>query len=143
MEDLKHCRVCHFVKPASSFYPHQGRECKECTKARIANHRANNIEKIREYDRQRARLPHRVENAKRIGKEWRENNPDRRDAQIKLLNAIRSGKVVRWPVCAVPECNGKPEAHHPDYSRPFDVVWLCPAHHKQVHAMAKKLKKAA
>lgn len=29
----------------------------------------------------------------------------------------------------------KPEAHHPDYANPLDVVWLCPAHHKQAHAL--------
>jgi hypothetical protein len=25
------------------------------------------------------------------------------------------------------------QAHHEDYSRPLDVVWLCPTHHKARH----------
>jgi hypothetical protein len=34
-----------------------------------------------------------------------------------------------------PAHDEKPEAHHPDYSAPLDVVWLCSAHHKQAHAL--------
>jgi len=143
MEQIKQCRVCNEEKPASLFYPYQGRECKECTKARITSYRAENIDRIREYDKTRARLPHRIEKARQTFLNWKAKHPERREAQAVLLQAVRSGKVMKWPVCAVPECNRKPEAHHPDYSRPLDVVWLCPAHHKQVHAMANKLKKAA
>jgi hypothetical protein len=25
------------------------------------------------------------------------------------------------------------EAHHPDYSSPLDVVWLCRRHHTDLH----------
>jgi hypothetical protein len=38
-------------------------------------------------------------------------------------------------VCALPECESRPQAHHPDYSKPLDVVWLCDDHHKQAHAL--------
>ena len=24
-------------------------------------------------------------------------------------------------------------AHHPDYSQPLKVVWLCQAHHSEIH----------
>ncbi|MDR6216225.1 hypothetical protein [Paracidovorax wautersii] len=64
--------------------------------------------------------------------------PDRSKARITLGNAVRDGRVIPWPVCAVPECCGRPHGHHPDYSRPLDVVWLCDKHHKEVHAMARQ-----
>lgn len=32
-------------------------------------------------------------------------------------------------------CGEKAIAHHPDYDRPLDVVWLCQPHHKQTHAL--------
>jgi hypothetical protein len=35
-------------------------------------------------------------------------------------------------------CGEKAEAHHTDYDMLLDVIWLCPAHHKQAHAMARK-----
>ena len=30
-------------------------------------------------------------------------------------------------------CGKIGEAHHPDYSKPLDVIWLCSEHHAQVH----------
>lgn len=45
--------------------------------------------------------------------------------------AIRGGKLVRQP-CEV--CGGlKSQAHHPDYSKPLQVIWLCATHHKDIH----------
>lgn len=63
--------------------------------------------------------------------------PERNKARVALGNAVRDGRVIPWPVCAVPECCGKPHGHHPDYSRPLDVVWLCDKHHKEAHALVK------
>jgi hypothetical protein len=72
--------------------------------------------------------------------QWKANHPDRRTAHVQLGNAIARGDVTPWPVCAVPECDKKPEAHHPDYASPLDVVWLCRAHHMQAHAIARNIK---
>lgn len=44
-----------------------------------------------------------------------------------------SGKVQRQP-CFI--CGERAEAHHPDYSQPLSVTWLCPQHHKDAHAIA-------
>lgn len=44
--------------------------------------------------------------------------------------AVRHGKLRRLP-CEV--CGAQAHAHHDDYSRPLDVRWLCPMHHKQHH----------
>lgn len=46
-------------------------------------------------------------------------------------NAIKSGELIRQP-CQY--CNDlKVEAHHNDYSKPLEVQWLCPKHHKAWH----------
>lgn len=92
-------------------------------------------EAILEYDRQRAKRPERRANAKRVIARWTQEHPDRRKASHMVNNAIRDGRLIPWPVCAVPECNLKPEAHHPDYDNPLGVSWLCSAHHKQAHAL--------
>lgn len=44
-----------------------------------------------------------------------------------VYRAIKNGSLIRLPcvVCAKP----KSEAHHDDYSKPLQVVWLCRAHH--------------
>jgi hypothetical protein len=46
--------------------------------------------------------------------------------------AIKTGRISPLP-CFV--CGKKAEAHHPDYTSPLDVVWLCAAHHKAAHLM--------
>lgn len=70
-------------------------------------------------------------------KKYREAFPDRRNAHVVLNNAVRKGAVIRLP-CFVCGCE-KTEAHHPDYSAPLDVVWLCSSHHKQTHALFNKI----
>lgn len=70
----------------------------------------------------------------RVQKDWREQHPHRRSAQSALGAALKAGRIMKQP-CLI--CGSKAEAHHPDYSTPLDVVWLCSQHHKQAHALAK------
>src|SRR6185295_8453314 len=55
--------------------------------------------------------------------------------------AISNGTLVRQP-CR--EC-GKPKthAHHDDYSRPLDVVWLCHLHHQLHHRSIQTWRRGA
>jgi len=60
---------------------------------------------------------------------------ERRAVQIKanmLINdKIKSGTIKRGNciMCGLPNA----QAHHPDYSKPLDIVWLCVKHHTDVH----------
>jgi hypothetical protein len=50
----------------------------------------------------------------------------------RLINdAIRRGMFTRraCEICGTPEA----QAHHPDYSRPFEIHWLCREHHHEHH----------
>ena len=53
--------------------------------------------------------------------------PERYLARSILRSAVETGKLIRQPceVCG----NPKVEAHHPDYSKPLEVRWLCHQHH--------------
>ena len=35
-------------------------------------------------------------------------------------------------------CGKKAEAHHPDYTKPLEIRWLCSKHHKEVHREVHK-----
>ena len=62
---------------------------------------------------------------------WRKANPEKVWCHVALKSAMRRGLVVKQP-CAI--CgSADSEAHHPDYSRPAHVIWLCRRHHKQIH----------
>lgn len=53
--------------------------------------------------------------------------------------ALRIGKIVPWPCCVLPACKEeKVEAHHPDYTDPLGVIWICGQHHREAHAMVKR-----
>ncbi|AXG67739.1 hypothetical protein [Ralstonia phage GP4] len=144
---MKTCFKCGVAKPLTDFYRHQGMadghlsKCKECAKRDARQHREANIDRIRAYDRERGKELHRREQNRRVSAEWRLANPEWRAAQVAVGNAVRDGRLVPWPVCAVPDCCAKPEAHHPDYSRPLDVVWLCHPHHKQAHALVSEIER--
>lgn len=146
------CKHCTSEKPESDFYAGCKSKCKECTKADVREHRQQNLEKVRAYDNMRGSMPHRVaarkdyaktdayaKSHRASAKRWSEKHPERRKASNIVNNAVRDGRLIPWPVCAVPECCGKPQGHHPDYSRPMDVVWLCSEHHSQAHKIAKEI----
>lgn len=55
------------------------------------------------------------------------------NARAYLNTYVSRGKIVRQPceVCG----EKKSEAHHKDYSKPLEVIWLCREHHFENHHM--------
>jgi hypothetical protein len=77
--------------------------------------RKRRLDAVREYDRSRARV----------------RNPEKQRVQRAAYGAIKRGRLVRLP-CEV--CGSEMvDAHHDDYSKPFDVRWLCRTHHMELH----------
>ena len=135
---MKTCFKCQQSLPRSEFYKHARMadgllgKCKECTRADARKHRAQNIERIREYDRRRAKAPHRRALSSRVAKEYRKTHPKRAKANRKVAYHVRAGHLKQKP-CEV--CGSETSvAHHDDYSAPLDVMWLCQPHHKARHA---------
>lgn len=52
----------------------------------------------------------------------------RASAHHKVLWAKKRGRLIPQPCCV---CGGteKIHAHHEDYSKPLDVIWVCTKHH--------------
>jgi hypothetical protein len=153
---MKTCKTCNKDKPLSSFYVHKAmldghlNICKDCTKARVSKHRVLNIESVRAYDKQRAMSPERVNARKEYAKteagkkakakalrNYREKHTDRYFAHRVFGAALKDGKVLKMPCFVCGDINV--EGHHPDYSRPLDVVWLCKKHHTETHNLTKEL----
>ena len=137
MTSSKECFKCKTVKPLTGFYKHHAmadghlNKCKECTKNDATEHRNKNIEKIREYDRRRGKEPERARAAQEISKAWRAEDKRRTSVHCKVFRALRDGVLVRQPCI---RCGAiKSVAHHEDYDKPLDVMWLCQPCHKQRH----------
>lgn len=136
---MKLCKTCNETKPSGHFYAHPEmadgllNRCKDCHKAAMALNRLENPE-VRRRERERAKLPHRREASAIIAKRWREQNPEGYRAQTAVNNAIRDKRLAKGP-CAVCADTGQVHAHHRDYAKPLDVIWLCPRCHHRLHAL--------
>jgi len=142
MTRLKECFKCKSIKPLEDFYKHPMmadghlNKCKDCTKEDVGKHRKENIERIREYDRERGKLPHRIKLGTEVTRAWRAEDKRRQTAHSAVARAIRSGVLIKTP-CV--RCGAvKVEGHHEDYDKPLEVTWLCTPCHKQRHKELKE-----
>lgn len=134
---MKECFKCKTVKPLIEFYKHNQmadghvNKCKECNKHDVLSHRNKNLEKVRAYDRERGKKPERIKANVEVNRAWRAEDSRRVLAHTSVSRAIRNGALVRLPCCRCGEA--KSVAHHEDYDKPLEVVWLCQPCHKQRH----------
>lgn len=136
---MKTCFKCEKKKPIDEFYKHSEMadghlgKCKECAKKDATEHRNTNIERIRAYDRERGKMPHRIAMNIARTKVFRRLNPLVYAAHIIVGNAIRSGKLKKPRKC--PGCGrkGRIHGHHEDYCKPLDIIWVCQVCHKAIH----------
>lgn len=54
-----------------------------------------------------------------------------------LNNKLAGGYIQKQP-CERCGATDRIHAHHDDYSKPPDVMWLCPKHHKDRHRELEK-----
>lgn len=89
--------------------------------------------KIREHDKEYQRLK-RKNNPKMKtleSTEFRKKYPERKSACQKVYKALLKG-LLKKEKCR--DCKRiDTQAHHKDYYKPLEVIWLCPIHHKLEH----------
>lgn len=144
---MAQCKRCDTDKDSSEFYP-RDKTCKECRKAMVRANREKNVEHYREFDRQRANLPHRVHARQQYAgteqgkarlnagkRAYLERNPEKHAAHVTLLNAVRDRRVWKSPCCTAPGCFSDEglHGHHTHYDNPLSVVWLCTPCHSELH----------
>lgn len=114
------CSSCKEEKDASLFHKDVSKQngcstyCKSCKKIKDQIYTKKTLHESRKTQKA----------------EWRKNFPERKYAHLQIYYALKKGTISKQP-CFM--CGEKAEAHHPDYSRPLDVVWLCLSHHRQAH----------
>jgi hypothetical protein len=147
------CKGCNreladnqFYRSSRAAHGHQT-PCKDCIKARVRAYRTANLERVRAYDRWRGGLPHRkakvaayqASRAPTLAhgkKTWAARNPEKRKAHFAAQRIPRPETCQR---CGEPS---KLHRHHPDYSKPKVVEFLCPACHSRLHKEVRNLPKA-
>ncbi len=139
---MKTCFKCQQLLPITEFYKHPAMgdghlgKCKECNKKDVRENRAKRRDQYAEYERIRTQDEHRKQMAVQYQRNLRANHPEKYRARQMIGNATKIGKLERKPCefCG----NPKSQAHHHDYSKPLDVVWLCCPCHVQRHKEMKQ-----
>ena len=75
---------------------------------------------------------------KEYNKDYYRRNPEKQKARGILNSAVRRGKVHKPLYCSSCEGDKHLEAHHTDYSKPLEVLWLCKSCHVELHKRINK-----
>lgn len=137
MHSSKSCIRCGMVKPITEYYKHPQmgdghlNKCKACCRSDATKHRGENLEKVRAYDRNRAKDPERAKAAAAVAKRWRNEDRRRAAAHNAVARALRAGAIKALPCerCA----DEKVVAHHESYNEDqrLVVTWLCQTCHER------------
>lgn len=141
------CSKCKTDKPSIEFYASpKEKRCKSCMaekyKRWVTSEKGHSVRLASSLKFSRSEKGKIV--SRRGGKTYRakpENRDwdkfrDKRNARLKVFHALRSGKIKK-KCCK--ECGSvDTQGHHEDYSKPLEVIWLCPMHHTQIHLKKKK-----
>ena len=61
-------------------------------------------------------------------------------AKEAVVRLLRNGTLVRPTTCPKCESQANIEAHHPDYNKPTEIVWLCHKCHMNEHPKCMSLR---
>lgn len=121
---MKACISCNMTKALDKFYIHRG----------MSDGRLNScIECRKKYQRQKGKEYRRSELGRvtSIRQNERQTSLGHRAIYRRVARAVRSGRIEKK--CCFICGNLNSVAHHEDYSKPLDVVWLCRPHHAERH----------
>lgn len=147
---MQDCKLCEISKPEDEFYL-LDRTCKVCRVRLVREYRQKNIEKIQAYDRKRGgdekrqaanrrRYQKRISSPEGKAREreksrvWTQNNQynGKRAVNLMVSYAIRIGKLTPEK-CWWCGSGDHIHAHHEDYSKPLEIMWLCRNCHGRRH----------
>lgn len=132
----KTCNRCGLDRDRTDFYLHPQSadglmgKCKRCHKADVKSNRDAKREKYAAYEQLRAKDPDRKAKRADYQRKHRASNWQKYRARRKLQTEVSMGRITPQPCtyCS----NPKSQAHHPDYSKPLDVIWACFKCHREM-----------
>lgn len=136
---MKQCIDCKKTQPEENFnkssYSKDGLHyyCRKCKSKRFRKEYAKHKQ---DYLRRCVRWRKTEKGQTSLRKtyvEQRAKSPEKYKARTLLNAAVLSGKVVKPYCCATCKKPRKLAAHHPDYSKPLEVIWLCYPCHTKLH----------
>lgn len=152
------CHRCQVDKPIHEFYNNATYYCKQCSylvlkewikknpeknAANRKRYKQKHKEEIKHYyhtwytKNKKKLLERRKENNKKIVMLWKKNNPEKIKAHALVTESIRKGIIFRSHTCEHCYTKTYTIAHHLDYTKPLEILWLCDSCHKRQHILDK------
>lgn len=113
---------------------------REYAKKKYLENREKILEKEKLPERKEVLKVWREENRERLNKEYIESYHFSEDlktkqlARCKVRRAILSGKLIKATECSKCGSSQRIQAHHHDYSKPLEVIFLCTPCHQKEHS---------
>ncbi len=71
-------------------------------------------------------------------KKWRDANIEKARLRDSLGKRTKR-RFKEVENCVIVSCEEVGERHHPDYDKPYEIVWLCRKHHRAVHTESNQV----
>ena len=146
----KHCTRCGIKKRLEEYSPDKRKKdgryaaCRTCCSAYLRTPKAKGVArkyrqtpKAQEARKQYDNTPDRKRRKTEHQRKFRTKNPDKHRAHGLVSNALKRGELYRPNSCSSCGVECAPDGHHPDYSKPLEVEWLCKPCHVTEHIKLK------
>lgn len=146
---MKNCFKCNVKKPSSEFYKHSKMadgllgKCKNCTKLDVSDRYKKLFENPAWLKKERERCRIKQERYRMSGlavgcskesrKRWAMKNMHKIAAHKIARRSAKTGEIATKTNCESCNRSGALQMHHPDYSKPTHVIWLCTKCHGIAH----------
>lgn len=140
----KKCCKCGRLLEINNFYKHKEmadgylNTCKECHNTQNRLCREQNYEHYKNYEKGRMHTNKRKELVKKYVKKYRQAHPGRSAIYSAVNTAIKKGQLIKPSSCSMCGTFTKLVAHHIDYSKPLNVIFICQRCHKKTHVATNK-----
>lgn len=127
----KHCKTCDTTKPVAEFYKDiwnstgYTARCMPCARESTRIYQSSTKgRKMLKHHRARDYV----------------KNREKHLARAAVRTALKSGALTMPVLCSRCYLAKQLQAHHEDYSKPLEVIWLCMSCHKFIHGRLIDLK---
>lgn len=130
------CKGCGKLKPVEEFHRNRCRNCRVLyMRVYHRKRRREDPEYAKEYANRLRKLEKLIKSDSAKGRAIRKRYLRKRRHLRKVWTMAKYYHPKRKR-CSVRGCKKKAERHHPDYSKPKEIIWLCRKHHKELHTNA-------
>jgi len=113
------------------------RRSNENTKRYRAKNKDKTREQCRRYAKERRkkhkRTPEQLEKERVYNRNYKRKNKEKTRTHYLVLIALKEGKLIKPQKCEKCGKEKNVHGHHEDYTKPYEIIWLCRECHGFIH----------